>query len=251
MSLRIKNPHSILAALQQRAQDVLEIRLPAKGGTPAWDDVAESATEHGIPLRSGKREVPKGRRGGKRNHDDAKSGREGAGEALLRDLPDVTLHELFGDAQARAGGRGLWLALDCLQDPHNVGAILRTAAFFGIEGVLMTVDRAAPLSATVYDVAAGGVEHMPISIQTNLSRALEIAKEAGVWMLGSSEQAETSLADIPRDRPWLLVIGNEAKGMRRLTSEHCDMVCRIPRRGPLDSLNASVAAGILMAALTA
>ena len=145
----------------------------------------------------------------------------------------------------------MWLALDCLQDPHNVGAILRTAAFFGIQGVLMTVDRSAPLSATVYDVAAGGVEYIPISIQTNLARAFEIAKECGLWVLGSSEHADTPLDEVPRDRPWLLVIGNEAKGIRRLTGDHCDTVCLIPRRGPLDSLNASVAAGILMATLTA
>ena len=250
MSLRIKNAHSILATLQQRPADVLEIRPPTKGGTPAWDEVIELANELNIPQRTGKRAVPQGRRGAKRGHDTEKTGREGAGEAMIRELPDVTLQELFADAQQRAGGHGLWLALDCLQDPHNVGAILRTAAFFGIQGVLMTVDRSAPLSATVYDVSAGGAEYIPISIQTNLARSFEIAKEAGVWVLGSSEHADTPLDQVQRDRPWLLVIGNEAHGIRRLTTENCDTICQIPRRGPLDSLNASVAAGILMAALT-
>jgi 23S rRNA (guanosine2251-2'-O)-methyltransferase len=249
MPLKLKNPHSILAALEQRPQDVIELRLPTKGGTDAWDAVRELAEAQRIPLKHGRPEQRNEhpRRG--RREQPEKTGREGAGEALVRELPGVALGDLFADAGQRAAGHGLWLALDCIQDPHNVGAIIRTAAFFGVQGLLMTADRAAPLSGTVYDVAAGGLEHVPFSIQINLARSLELAKEAGLWTLGSSEHAEEDVSQVPRDRPWLLVVGNEAKGLRRLTLERCDQVCRITPRGAVGSLNASVAAAILIANL--
>ena len=149
--------------------------------------------------------------------------------------------------KAGAGDHRLFLALDCLQDPHNVGAIFRTAAFFGVSGIVLTKDRSAPLNAAVYDVASGGLEYVPFSIQTNLSRALQMAKEVGLWGLGTSEHCDTDFRDIPLDRPWLLIVGNEEKGMRRLTAERCDMLCRIPPQSPVSSLNVSVAAGILIA----
>jgi 23S rRNA (guanosine2251-2'-O)-methyltransferase len=156
---------------------------------------------------------------------------------------------LCGNEQ-RDGRYGLWLALDQIQDPHNVGAVFRTAAFFGIRGIVLTRDRSAPINATVYDVASGGMEHVPFSSLPNLSRAIEQAKEAGLWALGASEHAERDVSEIPHDRPWLLVLGNEEKGLRRLTFENCDDVCRLSARGSVGSLNVSVAAGVLMAILT-
>jgi 23S rRNA (guanosine2251-2'-O)-methyltransferase len=250
MALRLKNPHSIQAALELRPQDVIELRLPRKGGTEAWDAIQELAEANRVPLKQGRTEQRPARRRRGGREDTEKSGREGAGEALVRELPGVTLGELFADAGERADGHGLWLGLDCIQDPHNVGAIIRTAAFFGVQGLLMTADRAAPLSGTVYDVSAGGLEHLPFSIQTNLARSLEVAKEAGLWILGSSEHSEQDVSQVLRDRPWLLVVGNEARGLRRLTLERCDQICRITPRGAVGSLNASVAAAILIAALS-
>lgn len=253
MTLRLKNPHSILAALQTRPQDVIELRLPRKGGTPAWDDVRELAEAHQIPLKHGRSEQrrERRRRGGRSGRQQPeKTEREGAGEALVRELLGGPLGELFADAAERADGHGLWLGLDCIQDPHNLGAIIRTAAFFGVQGLLMTADRAAPLTTVAYDTAAGGVEHLPFSIQTNLARALDVAKEAGLWILGSSEHAPDDITQVPRDRPWLLVVGNEAKGLRRTTFDRCDQVCRITPRGAVGSLNASVATAILIASLS-
>jgi 23S rRNA (guanosine2251-2'-O)-methyltransferase len=144
----------------------------------------------------------------------------------------------------------LWLALDQLQDPHNVGAVFRTAAFFGVRGIVVTRDRSAPLSAAVYDVGSGGLEYVPFSVQTNLARAIEAAKQSGVWVLGTSERAGKDVSQIDRDRRWLLVVGNEERGLRRLTLDHCDEVCRLTPRGPIGSLNVSVATGVLVAALT-
>lgn len=248
MSLSLRNPHSVLAALQSRPDDVLDVRLRGTAPHGAWADVVRLAAERRIPVV---RDMPD-ERGGRRRPKQAaevKAGRVGIAEATVRERPDVPLDELFAGVATRDGGQGLWLALDQLQDPHNVGAVFRTASFFGVAGVVLTRDRSAPLNATVYDVASGGMETVPFGQQTNLSRTLEVAKKSGLWVLGSSEHAESDVFEVARDRPWLLVVGNEEKGLRRLTLENCDQTCRISRRGSVTSLNVSVATGVLLASL--
>ncbi len=179
-------------------------------------------------------------------------GRTGAGEVVVQPRQSVEVKNLFSKVKTWKEGEpyGVWLALDCLQDPHNVGAIFRSAAFFGVQGIIVTKDRSAPLNSTVYDVASGGLDDVPFALETNLSRTLETAKSAGLWVLGTSEHAETDLAEVDRDRHWLLVVGNEEKGLRRRTLENCDAVCRLTPRGRVTSLNVSVATGILIASLS-
>ncbi len=172
-------------------------------------------------------------------------------EATLLARREIPPEEIFQGAAERAGGRGIWLALDQIQDPQNVGAIFRSAAFFGIQGAILPRDRTSPLTGTVYDVASGGLEYVPHARVTNLSRTLVAAREEGLWVLGSSEHAESDVGEIPQDRPWIVVIGNEERGMRRNVAEKCDMTCRIYPAGEVGSLNAAVAAGIMMASLTA
>lgn len=241
MSLILKNPHSVLAALQTRPHDVVDVRLPAGKPSPAWSEVADLARQHEIPIRTSFAEEPR------RSNTDQKFERTGAAQATVRERNGLLVEELFANAQSDPG---VWLALDCLQDPHNVGAIFRTASFFGIKGIVMTRDRSASLTATVYDVAAGGVEYVPFGEPTNMARAMNIAKAAGVWLLGSSEHATQDVRDVPRDRSWMLILGNEEHGLRRLTLDKCDQVCKLTARGTVPSLNVSVAAGILMAELT-
>jgi len=232
-----------MAALNRRPHDVLEIRLRGNRPSSAWAEAADLAKSKGISVLrgGGGRE---GRRGPRRETE-----RVGSAEATVKPLEGVALKTLFAGAESRANGRGIWLALDCLQDLHNVGAIFRTASFFGVQGIILTRDKSAPLNHTVYDIAAGGIESVPFSVQTNLSRTLSQAKEAGVWVLGTSEHADDELSSMDRDRPWLVVVGNEEKGLRRLTLTNCDCVCRIPGHGEVTSLNVSVASGIMMAAL--
>jgi 23S rRNA (guanosine2251-2'-O)-methyltransferase len=241
MSLVLRNPHSVLAALKARPDDVVDVRVPAGKPTPAWADVVELAAQHDVPIRTSFSEEPR------RNKPDQKSERTAAAMATVHERPGLLIEELFANVGTKPG---LWLALDCLQDPHNVGAIFRTASFFGVKGIVMTRDRSAPLTATVYDVAAGGMESVPFGEPTNLARAMNIAKEAGVWLLGSSEHAVHDVRDIPRDRSWMLILGNEESGLRRLSLEKCDQVCKITPRGTIGSLNVSVAAGVLMSELT-
>lgn len=145
---------------------------------------------------------------------------------------------------------GLWLALDCVQDPQNLGAIFRTAAFFGVRGIVLPKDRSSPITGTVIDVACGGVAHVPYAVVTNFSRALEDFKAAGFWVMGATEHQGDSVFSVPRDRRWVLVLGSEESGMRRLTEERCDLFVRIPAKGRVTSLNVSVAAGVLISSLS-
>ena len=238
MTLALRNPHAVLAAFEARPVDIFSVRLPGGRAPGGWERVAAQAAHYGTPIVESEHADPRRR--------EREGGRAGP-EASVKERAPVSADVLY----AGASSGGLWLALDSLQDPHNVGSIFRSAAVFGVRGIVMTSDRAAPLSAVVYDVASGGVEAVPFAVETNLRRALEAAKAAGLWILGSSEHAERSIEDIPRDRPWLLVVGNEEEGLRRLTLETCDEVCRIPPKGDVvTSLNVSVAAGILIATLS-
>ncbi|MCK9485933.1 MAG: RNA methyltransferase [Dehalococcoidia bacterium] len=235
--LTLRNPHSVLAALAARPEDVAEVRLPGGRAQGAWERVLAEANRLERPVRAFDADRRRPREGG---------GRRGA-EALVHERAPTPIEQLF-DAPA-AGD--LWIALDEVQDPHNVGAIFRAAAFFGVRGIVTTDVRAASLTSVVYDVASGGVEAAPFAIQKNLRRALEAAKASGVWVLGATEHAERDVEEVPRDRPWLLVMGNEESGLRRLTLETCDEVCRITPRGEqVTSLNVSLATGILVAMLS-
>ncbi len=250
MALELRNPHSVLAALQTRPQDVFEVRLHGHQPRGAWKDVIAAAERLAVRVR---RDVARneGQRPRRGRRDAPSDERTGAGAATVKERSDVKLGELWNAVAEQDGtASGLWLALDQLQDPHNVGAIFRTAAFFGVKGIILTRDRSAPLSAATYDVAAGGAEYVPFSMQTNLSRALDAAKKAGLWILGTSEHAEQDITEFQPDRPWLLVLGSEQKGMRRLTAEKCDVTCSLTPHGEVTSLNVSVAAALIIAALT-
>ncbi len=233
MPIYLKNPHSILAVLEKRPGDVIEIRLPSTRAGDAWSAVQERAEAMGARLRCGQ---------GTARHNRSHGGR--IGEAAVKAHPGCALDALF------AYRTGVYVALDTVQDPQNLGAIFRTAAFFGVRGILLTRNRSAPLSSAAYDVASGGIEYVPFSIQTNLSRALEVAKDAGLWILGTAEDAPDDLTPISADRAWLLVFGNEETGMRRLTRDKCDAICRVSRRGAIASLNVSATAAICIHHLT-
>lgn len=238
--LTLTNPHSVEAALAMRPLDVFEVRLERGGGGGAWQRVAELARQNGITVREAAVAEHRSAR------PDDKRGRGGGSQALVRERKGVDLAELFrSDAQA-----GIWLGLDQLQDPHNVGAVFRTAAFYGVKGIVLTRDRSAPLTPAVYDVASGGLEYVPFSEQTSLARAIEVAKQSGMWVLGTSEHATTDVADVDRQRRWLVLIGNEEKGLRRLSLDSADETCRIKPRGAIESLNVSVATGVLLATLS-
>jgi len=138
------------------------------------------------------------------------------------------------------------LALDGVQDPHNLGACLRTADACGALAVVVPRDRAAQLTATVRKVAVGAAETTPVVAVTNLVRTLKLMKEAGLWVVGTDADAPRQAREVDLKGGVVLVMGAEASGLRQLTRQNCDFMVRLPQRGAVESLNVSVAAGMLL-----
>ncbi|MEO1981313.1 MAG: RNA methyltransferase, partial [Fuerstiella sp.] len=162
----------------------------------------------------------------------------------------VPLAKLWKSAQSSAVGFGIWLGLDQVQDPQNLGAIFRLAGFFGVRGIVLTKDKSAPVNATVCDVATGGVEHVPFAVVSNLTQAMQQAKKAELWTLGTCERSDASIRDVRADRHWMLVMGNEADGLRRLTRDTCDSLVSLPAIGRVPSLNVAAATSACLTSLT-
>ncbi|MGR9051249.1 MAG: 23S rRNA (guanosine(2251)-2'-O)-methyltransferase RlmB [Gammaproteobacteria bacterium] len=139
-----------------------------------------------------------------------------------------------------------FLVLDNVQDPHNLGACLRTADAAGVHGVIITKDKAAGITPTVCKVASGAAETVAVYQVTNLARTLRWLKERNIWIVGAAGEGDQTLFRADLAVPLALVIGAEGKGMRRLTREQCDMLVKLPMAGQVESLNLSVAAGVLM-----
>ena len=139
------------------------------------------------------------------------------------------------------------LILDCVQDPHNLGAILRTADAAGVHAVVAPKDKAAGITETVRRVSVGAADHVPFAQVTNLARTMEKLKAAGLWLVGTSDHAKSkSIYQLDLRGPLALVMGAEEKGMRRLTEENCDFLASIPMAGKVECLNVSVATGVCL-----
>lgn len=150
------------------------------------------------------------------------------------------------DMVKTAGRQALLLVLDGVQDPHNLGACLRTADAAGVHVVIAPRDRAAGLTAAARKVAAGAADNVPFIQVTNLARTLRRLKDLGVWIVGAAGQAEMELYQADLKGPLAIVMGSEGAGLRRLTREACDFTVRLPMRGTVESLNVSVATGIVL-----
>ena len=140
----------------------------------------------------------------------------------------------------------LLLVLDGVQDPHNLGACLRSAEAAGVQAVIAPVDRAVGLTATVRKVACGAAETVPFIPVSNLARTLRSLQEQGLWLIGAAGEAEKTLYEMDFTAPVAIILGAEEKGLRRLTREICDNLARIPMAGQVESLNVSVAAGVFL-----
>jgi 23S rRNA (guanosine2251-2'-O)-methyltransferase len=159
-----------------------------------------------------------------------------------------TLDEILVAANAGAGRgeKGLIVLLDGVEDPHNLGAVIRTALAAGAHGVVIPERRAAGLTDTVARASAGALAHLPVAKVTNLVRTMEELKQAGYWLVGLDEQAEKSYTEVDFSSPVGIVLGGEGKGLHELTRKRCDFVVSLPTVGPVKSLNVSVAAGVVL-----
>lgn len=162
----------------------------------------------------------------------------------VEDYKLLTLADILAKLDIQANP--LLVMLDGIQDPHNLGAIIRSAEAGGVNGIIIPKDRSASITATVVKAASGAIEYIDIVEVVNLTQTVEKLKESGFWIVGTSLDGSVSYEEIFIDRPVCLIIGNEGKGMARLLKEHCDLLVKIPMSGKINSLNASVGAGIII-----
>lgn len=178
--------------------------------------------------------------------DKLAEGHNHQGIVIEVELPaELTEHDLK-TAVENLTETAFFLVLDNVQDPHNLGACLRTADATGVHGVIITKDNATGITPTVCKVACGAAETVPVYIVTNLARTLRWLKDQGIWVMGAAGETQQSLYQTDLTVPVALVIGAEEKGLRRLTKEQCDSLLFIPMLGQVESLNLSVAAGVLL-----
>jgi len=228
--MRIYGINPVLEAL--RAKRVTAIRA-SRRSDDRLNAIVHLAEQQGIPIR-------------RANADELnRFARGGAHQGVVADILD---HAELGVEDLLAGARGapLVVVLDQVEDPHNVGAILRTADAAGADGVVRQSRHAARLDGAAAKSSAGAVAHVKIAEVVNIARALESLKGAGVWTVGLTGDASKRYDEVDFTLPTALVVGAEGTGLRRLVREHCDWLVSIPMRGHVDSLNVSVAAGIAL-----
>jgi 23S rRNA (guanosine2251-2'-O)-methyltransferase len=220
----------VLEAL--RAGRVRELRVGARGGGRVRE-VLDLAEQRGVRIRR----VPV--------VDLERDARGGVHQGVVAVAADVNAHSL--DELVRgAGGTPLLVVLDGIEDPHNLGAILRTVDAAGAHGVVLQSRRSAALGGAAAKASAGAVAHVRVAEVVNIARAVEELKSAGVWTVGLAGDAETSYDRMDFTRPTAIVLGAEGGGLRRLVRERCDHLAAIPMLGHVESLNVSVAAGVTL-----
>lgn len=224
--------HSIREALE--AGRAIERIVVARGrGGERVEEIVRLARSRNVPVRFENREAIT-RLAGTDQHQGV--------IALAAAKSATTLEDLLQDPAPDA----LVVLLDGVEDPHNLGAILRSALAAGATGVVLPERRAAGLTETVSRASAGALEHLPVARVTNLARAMEELKEAGFWIAGFDERATQDYTQVDMTGRIALVLGGEGKGLHELTRKRCDYLVSIPTRGPVRSLNVSVAAGVVL-----
>jgi 23S rRNA (guanosine2251-2'-O)-methyltransferase len=228
--------HSVRAALRHGETSVDEVWLDRRRRDRRLGELAEMARGAGVRLRQVEAEEIERAAPGL-NHQGALAW---ASAPAIRGEPDL---DAILDGLS---GPPFLLVLDEVQDPHNLGACLRTADAAGIQAVIAPRDNAVGLTPAVCKVASGAAETMPYVQVTNLARTLDALKGRGIWLIGLAGEAEADLYGIDLTGPIALVLGGEGRGLRRLTRERCDYLARLPMLGIVESLNVSVATGICL-----
>jgi 23S rRNA (guanosine2251-2'-O)-methyltransferase len=173
-------------------------------------------------------------------------GKNHQGIVIEVEMPAELSESDLKQAVETLSGTPLLLVLDNVQDPHNLGACLRTADATGVQGVIITKDNATGITPTVCKVASGAAETVPVYQVTNLSRTLRWLKDQGIWIMGAAGSATQTVYQADLTMPLAVVVGAEGKGLRRLTQEQCDFLVKLPMLGQVESLNLSVATGVLL-----
>jgi len=235
----IVGPNPVLECLRSEwiTLDALYVADAASG--ERIDALRRAADEAGLSVRT---TLPADRR----EQLEAAPGRSSRGVvAVLESWSTLPLEGLL-ERIPSSDRPGRLLVLDEVQDPVNAGKLFRAAAFFGVDGVVMSTDRTVPLSGTVLRTSAGGAARVPVARVTNLRRALETLRDERFWLVGAVPSGGRSPDEIPRDRRLAIVLGSEGSGLRRLTRESCDYLVSLEGGGDFDSLNVAAAGTVLL-----
>ncbi|PPU78785.1 MULTISPECIES: 23S rRNA (guanosine(2251)-2'-O)-methyltransferase RlmB [Xanthomonas] len=228
--------NAVASSVENDADNVREVLIEAGSKNPRLTEIEEQARRKGIDVRRVNTQALDGVGGQVRHQGVA------ARYAAARLWAENELEGLVDAAE----GRALVLVLDGVQDPHNLGACLRSAAAAGVTAVVIPKDKSATVNATVRKTSAGAADRIPVVAVTNLARCLRDLQKQGVWLYGLAGEAEASLYSVDLRGNVGLVLGGEADGLRRLTREHCDGLVKIPMPGDIESLNVSVATGVTL-----
>ena len=232
----ISGINAVASALEHDIEHVREVLVEAGNKNARITEIEENARRRDISVRRVNNQALEGIAGGLR-HQGVIARYEAAKPKEESELPGLI---------EEAEGKALLLILDGVQDPHNLGACLRSAAAAGVTAVIIPKDKAAPLNATVRKTSAGAADRIPVISVTNLARTLRAIKDAGVWVYGMEGEATGLIYQTDFTGNVALVMGGEGEGMRRLTREHCDGLVKIPMPGEMESLNVSVATGVAL-----
>jgi 23S rRNA (guanosine2251-2'-O)-methyltransferase len=228
--------HAVLAVLAKHPARVDAVWLGTTRDDRRGQQVEQAAQAAAVPVHRVARDELDKLAGGQR-HQGVVARLHAAAQAVPMD---------FEDFLAQIPPRALLLVLDEVQDPHNLGACLRSADAAGAQAVIIPKDNSAPLSDVARKSASGAAETTPLYRVTNLARALKQLKEQGVWIIGAAQDADQTLYATDLTAPTALVLGGEGRGLRRLTRDSCDLLVNIPMAGTVASLNVSVAAAICL-----
>lgn len=228
--------HAVRAILNSYPERLVELYVSKERQDDAVQEIVNACYATGIrPQWVPKQALEKRSEGG--NHQGV--------VATVHSPPTLTEYDLASLIDA-TDSAALFLVLDGVTDPHNLGACLRTADAAGVTGVIVPKDKSAQITPTVRKVASGAAELVPLVVVTNLARTLRDIQELGVWVYGTAGEATQSVYDIDYKGPVAIVMGAEGKGMRRMTRETCDELVAIPLSGSVSSLNVSVASGVCL-----
>ncbi len=232
--------HPVLELLKSGGKTIERIILAAdKKGRPI-DEITRIARKQGIPVtREDRSSLDRLAHAG--NHQGVL--------ARCREFAYSSLESILNDTEANHSRRCL-LILDSITDPQNLGSLIRSAHCFGVRAVIIPKDRAAQVTPAVVKASAGSVLHTPICQVVNIAQTIEQLKEAGYWIYGADASGKESCGHLDYDGPLALVLGSEGSGLRPLVRQKCDYLVHIPMQGLVDSLNVSVAGGILLYEMT-
>jgi 23S rRNA (guanosine2251-2'-O)-methyltransferase len=229
--------HAVKEALEAR-RPIDRIAIAKGRQDTRVEEIVQLARKQGVPVRFEDR-GQLDRMANSKDHQGV--------VALAAARAATSLEDILAHANAAGPGQlGLIVLLDGVEDPHNLGAIIRTALAAGAHGVVIPERRAAGLTDTVARASAGALAHLPVAKVTNLVRTMEELKESGYWLVGLDEQGEKNYTEVDYTSPVGIVLGSEGQGLHELTRKRCDFVVSLPTTGPVKSLNVSVAAGVVL-----